>query len=341
MGRDEVDAAKDVALASPLAHAAPGCVFAMEGTNEYDFWHYKLGGEDSYQNYGEWGPNDARQLEAAMYQDDALKDCERVSPSVQQIAKMPRSYGDSITGSNSHAYNPEQGGNVQHHIRAGIDYAQTYAPGLPVYITETGMSSGGYTNGGYSCGTEHTQMIVVMNCALEGFYNGAACTYIYELTNWTGAGGSTENNFGLFHADGTPKPAAVALGNLMAILKSPTAALNPDGLDIEISGLPDTASALLLQKGDGTFAIVLWNGGARISDGGQDIDVEPVEVTVSFADIIARVNVYDPVQGTAPRSSANNVAAVATMLAATPIVIEIPASVTVVSTGASDTFTYA
>jgi hypothetical protein len=336
---NKVDAANDVELALAFEAQSPGAVLAMEGCNEFDAWHYQLQGQDSYQNYGSWGPMDAIQLEGAM-NDASFNSPWRVSPSVQQIAKMPRSFGDSITHSNSHAYNPDMGGNVQHYIRAGINYALDYAPDLPVMITETGSSSGGYVDGGYSCGTEWTQMVIAMNCALEGFFNGAALTYIYELQDWSGASGAVEENFGLHYGDGSPKSAATALGNLMAIVASATDRDELGELDFEVDGLPDTASSLLLQKADGTFEIVLWDGGAQISDGSQDIEPDSSDVTVIFGQAQPRVNVYDPTQGTAPRSSANSVKSVKTALGATPVIVEIPASTVVASPAAYDTFAY-
>jgi hypothetical protein len=317
---NQVNAWNDVALAQTFEQQSPGAVFAMEGCNEYDFWHYMLNDEDSYQNYGDWGPNDAEQLKQAM-QDSNIAHADRVSPSVQQIHKMPN-YGSSITMSNSHAYNPEMGGNIQHHIKAGIDYAKAYAPGLPVCITETGCSSGGYINGGYSTGTQRTQEIIVLNAVLEGFANGAFRTYLYELNSWSGASGAVEQNFGVFETNGTPKPAATSLGNLMYVCGEGTAFFTSNGLDYEIDGLPETASHILLQKSDGAFLIVLWDGGCDISDGSQDVEPEPSDVIVTFATVQKVINIYDPCQSRAPRTTSSDVSQVTVELGATPLVIE-------------------
>jgi hypothetical protein len=71
---------------------------------------------------------------------------------------------------------------------------------------------------------------------------------------------------------------------------------------------------LLLQKSDGTFALVLW--GERFA-GGSD------KITVNLGASYATVNVYDPTVGTSPRQTLTDTPSVTLTLTNHPVVLEI------------------
>jgi hypothetical protein len=316
----QVDSPADVALASNLLQRAPDSVLAIEGCNEPDANHWYIGTEDSYQNY-DWCVLDLQGLRDAMAAEPLTANLERLICPVKMPGDQAR-HGNEATAANQHCYNPNPGGQVKHYLWAGKSYAEQACPGKPWYITETGMSSCGYVSGGYACGTETTQAIVCCNAILEGFAAGAKITFLYELFDWYGAGGAVENAFGLYTIDGGPKLAATVIGNLMHILADidGDAAMAP--LSYTIAGLPDTASTILLQKGNGDYSIVLWNGGVEVSNGWQDIEVKPVDVTITFDDPADEIAVYEAVSSATACASETEVRSVTVRLGAWPIVIE-------------------
>jgi hypothetical protein len=318
----KVDSKADVALAKALLDQAPGSVIAIEASNEPDVNHWQCQGQDSYENY-QWCVLNLQELEKAMVAEPSTRDLQRLICPV----KMPDQqveHGDEATAANQHCYNPNPGGQVKHYLWAGRDYAEQACPGKPWYITETGMSSCGYVNGGYANGTETTQAIVCVNALLEGFKAEAVITFLYELFDWYGAGGAVENAFGLFTIEGRPKQAAEAIGNLMAVLSDVEgdAPLRPLGYWIE--GLPSTASQFLLQKGNGDYSIVLWNGEAEVSNGREDLEVRPVAVDVKFDKAQKEVRVYKAAEDSSPCAEGENVRTATIQLGAWPIVVEVP-----------------
>jgi hypothetical protein len=320
-----VDSAADVALVKPLLERAPGSVIGIEASNEPDVNHWQCQGQDSYENY-DWCVLNLQELEKAMYAEPTTKDLQRLICPVKMPGEQVE-HGDEATAANQHCYNPNPGGQVKHYLLAGRDYAEKACPGKPWYITETGMSSCGYVPGGYANGTERTQAIVCVNCLLEGFKAEAVITFLYELFDWYGAGGAVENAFGLFTIEGKPKLAAEAIGNLMAVLadyRGGTAPLKPLGYWIE--GLPETASQFLLQKGNGDYSIVIWNGGVEVSNGREDIDVKTFEVAVKFDKAQTYVDVFDACASAEPCAHGENVRTATIQLGAWPIVVEVPFS---------------
>ena len=134
----------------------------------------------------------------------------------------------------------------------------------------------------------------------------------------------------MFNADGTPKLAATALHNFTTILHDPNATLTPatNTLDYGLTNMPATGNQMLLEKGDGTFDLVLW-AEAQIWDSNtqQEIVAPDNEVTVQFGKIEKTVLVYDPLVGTAPIATYTNISRLQIDLTDHPLVIEIPPDV--------------
>ena len=88
----------------------------------------------------------------------------------------------------------------------------------------------------------YTQGIIDTNALLDGYKAGAAITFLYELMDEPEESTAQEQNFGLFNADGTPKPAAIAIANLTHILADNGKGTIPVGsLRYSIVGLPTSA----------------------------------------------------------------------------------------------------
>jgi hypothetical protein len=368
MQNNNVNAANDVVLCHNLLAEAPNCIRGIEGCNEYDGWHFKLDGKDSYKNMP-WGMDDAKQLEHYVHADSLMNGVLVVAPSALDQANTPQ-YGAVVDCTNAHCYSPT-GEQLQTWIQNGINYVRATNPGKPVYMTETGVSTGGYDSGQWSGGDEPAQAIMVMNAALTGFANGVACTYIYELRNWlnNGNGNANQDNFGLYDTGGNAKEAADMLRNLRLIMADsvevtvfgggkcccecpPTEPpveppidpeeppIDPEeppvdsgggnelpvgSLELDLSGMPGTGAFILLQKSNGTMQVVLWNPGAKISDGRSTVMPPETEVTVTFGQMWVDLAVYDPSQSSEPVDEFVEADTVTVSLGAYPIIIEIPA----------------
>ena len=316
-----IGAVQDVQRADTLAGAAPGSVGSLEGANEYNISSYNLNGLNSNGNLA-WGALDDANLQAAVQGDSNLAGAKVVAASTALVSSIP-SVAPYVDASNWHAY-AGVGQQLATAISQGVAAAQASAPGKPVYITEAGISSSGYGTATWGVTDEATQGIIDLNALLDGYSDGAAKVFLYDLMDDTSLS-TQENSFGLFHADGTPKPAATDIGNFMHILADPgTGSVQPGSLAYTLTGQPATGASFLLEKTDGTFELVLWNPGAVVSNGTGDVTPPTSNVTVSFGATQGRVNVYDPVLGTAAVQTAANTSSITVGLSKDPLVIEVP-----------------
>jgi len=140
------------------------------------------------------------------------------------------------------------------------------------------------------------------------FWNaGFARTYVYEFINEWNKPNDPESNFGLLRFDGTPKPAFIALSNLIALENESTwnaAALQwsrpgaPErALRLAIDG-PPTVHHCVLAHADGTFDILLWNEVPSFDlKTHSDLNPAPVPVTVRLGTAAAAA-LYQPLTGT-------------------------------------------
>ena len=121
-----------------------------------------------------------------------------------------------------------------------------------------------------------------------------------------------EDHFGLFRADGTPKGAALAIGNLTSILAD-TGTPRTDDLSYAITDTADTAvagklSSVLLEKSDGSFYLALWRQVSE-SDPGfgssapTDVTPQAAPVTVALGESTAGAQAYLPSIGPDPIDS--------------------------------------
>jgi hypothetical protein len=318
----QVNATLDVQRAHALEAAVPGSVISFEGTNEYTTNHYALNGSGSFGNLA-WGLADASALQAAVRADPLFANTTIIAPSAVQLDSLP-DFSPYVNASNVHIYGGV-GEQLQDLIINSVRFAQASAPGKPVYITETGVSSSGY--GSSTCGVtdEDTQAIINVNALLDGFHAGAAMTFLYELLDepypWLDV---REQHFGLFRADGTPKPVADAIHNLTTILSDQAGPIASAGsLAYDVAGLPWSASTMLLQEAEGVYNLVIWNGRASLHDGTKEIDPPASTITVNLSRPASAITLFDPIIGAAAQTSLTSAGSLSFQLSANPIIVEI------------------
>lgn len=173
---------------------------------------------------------------------------------------------------------------------------------LPKVTTETGW----VTSGDVGAITEEQQARVFLNLYLSAYKEGFSYTFIYMLRD-----DPNQGYWGLFDTDYNPKTSGKYLHNLTTILAD-TKTRSPGKLNYAIVNEPATVHDLLLQRSDGTFALVVWD---EKWSGGSD------DVTVNLNTSRAAVTVYDPTTGTAPTEMLHDVSSVPLTLSDHPLVL--------------------
>jgi hypothetical protein len=210
----------------------------------------------------------------------------------------------------------------------GIDYSRSVQAPLggddTLITTETGYPSGG---GGALGVDEVAQAKYIPQLLTEQFVHGVNMTYIYQLQDpWTPQDpGNVEHWWGLFRPDGSAKPAATALRNLMSVLQDDDTRFVPGTLDYTLADQPSTIGKLLLQKSSGTYYLALWNAVSAWSHLRRtSIDAPAATVTLEFKSAPSEIVLHDILAGTATPLAASR-----RMLVAVPghvVVLEIQAT---------------
>ena len=182
-------------------------------------------------------------------------------------------------------------------------YSNAELEALLRVTTETGWDAP-------TVGEERTQGVVLVNTYLAQFKRGWRYTFIYQLGEGEGGGGSQ----GLFHKDWTPKLAATYIHNLTAILDDRIAqTTTPGNLNYLIPNQPSVVHDLLLQRGDGVFQLAIWGEGVS---GKNDI-------TVNLGGNRETVKIYDVTVGKEPVQILQNVTSVHLTMTDHAMIVEI------------------
>jgi hypothetical protein len=175
---------------------------------------------------------------------------------------------------------------------------------LPRVTTETGCTVDKKV-------TEEIHALNLLSVYLDQFKRGWSCTSVYLLRDRTDEGGNQA--FGFFTRDYAPRKAAAYLHNFTTILADNAAPTKLQSLDYAIARQPPTVHDLLLQKSDGSFALVLWDERIR----GEDA------ISVRFGRKLASIRVFDPTVGVEPKETLNAVESVNLTLSDHPLILEI------------------
>ena len=205
--------------------------------------------------------------------------------------------------------------------------AQGISGSDPMAITETGYQ----TQPGNVFGVSQiVQAKYTLDLLFDEWKTGVSMIDLYELVDEQPEAGDTnpENFYGLFNNDWTPKPAAIALHNLLTIFNESDGAtpsvVTPGTLAYSVTNMPSGGNSELFQKADGTFVLALWND-VRLSGPvtQTNITVAPVAVTLNLGQSFAYVDVFDPLSGSAPIEVLSNTSTISLSLPDHPILIEL------------------
>ena len=152
---------------------------------------------------------------------------------------------------------------------------------IPRVTTETGATISGQM-------TEEMQARMYLSCYLSQFAQGWSHTAIYILRDRSDEAGN--QSFGFYDKDYRPRKAAHYLHNLTTLLddEQPTKRLSSVAYSIENQSAE--IHDLLLQKSDGSFALIVWG---ELYEGGKQT------VTVRLKRKYD-VRIFSPTEGTSP-----------------------------------------
>jgi hypothetical protein len=155
-------------------------------------------------------------------------------------------------------------------------------PTAPLYITETGYSTFGEID-------EKTAGKYISRALLFDSLAGIVRTYIYELHDDGTDTTNSEDGYGLFRYDGTPKPAFNAVRSEIALLSDPGPSFAPAPLAYSVTGVASLRHELF-QKRDGTYVLAIWKEARSWNPYRlREIPVAPSPVTVTFASAPRRI----------------------------------------------------
>jgi hypothetical protein len=327
-----------------LAKNNPGSVFSVEGPNEVGFAPVTFDGGNGVVNQ----ILDQQAIYNAVHADPALAGVSVLNLTVGLQSSISYSQLGNMSGmadqGNAHVYAPFG-------FSPAFDWSGILAlegsstPGLPMAVTEAGY----YTLPGSPSGVDElVQAKYTLDLLMDAAKSGVTQMYLYELLDQMPdpTGTNRQMHYGLFHNDGTPKLAAIAIHNLTTILKDP-AGTPPDptgNLTYGVTGLPSNGSQVLFQKQNGVFAIALW-AEPTIWDHTLAREIAaPVEtVTVSFARPQNVILVFDPLLGTTPIATYTNFSDLQLQITDHPLIVETgpvsidPATLVVTEALANDT----
>ena len=318
----------DAALKGQLAALYPiaGAVVAIEGPNEANLTSdFSWNGQKDYAAAAAY----QKALYAAVKADPTLKNTAVYAPTLGGVgADAYAALGDlsaAATYGNVHVYYPN-GTPPASTLQYGLGLAAAATHSDPVVITETNYTSAPAIAGSVSV---DVQARYDLDLLMDATQMGVQATYFYELLDEHADPQQSynENHFGLFNADGTPKPAATALHNLASILAdggAAAASFKAGRLAYSVSGLPASGNSLVLEKSNGAYDFVLW-AEPKIWDaaGKNQILAATRQAVVSLAVPGSQALVFDPLLGTAPVATYGGVSSISVPVTDHPVIVEI------------------
>jgi len=195
---------------------------------------------------------------------------------------------------NMHAY--QNGGVGDFDLIEYLHYSRLLTGADPLWTTEMGYHN--YTNyltdGEQQGVSPRAAAIYLPSAFLASFDRGVRQTFSYELIDESYdphlVSGSAEGHYGLLNYDDTPKPAYIALKNLIELLREPgTEPFEPGSLTVTFDNAPGTIEYSLLQKSNGDYYLALWNDvsvyqvATSTTTPGQNLYPHKVPVQIRFS----------------------------------------------------------
>jgi hypothetical protein len=196
----------------------------------------------------------------------------------------------------------------------------------PVVITESGYHNALNDHRDQPAVSEDAAAKYVPRLFLEDFSRGIPRTYLYEFLDETPDPGLTDNqmHWGLIRADGSEKPAFVAVKRLIEELNDNASPASLGQLSWSLANPGSAIHHLLLQKSDGEFDLVLWQEIESFNPRQQkEIDNHPVADVLALGQRARRITLYEPLKSSAPIATFADTASVPLEIHDHPLVVAI------------------
>lgn len=282
---------KEVWTAIPMIKSLRSSLDAVEGPNEWD-WRPEV----TYKGIG--FPSGLRNFQAEFYR--AIKQTSTtaalrvIAPSLVQSEAASRLGSVPCDGGNIHAYLGSYPSEPR--LFEKIAAAQRVCPDQAVMATEAGWY--GRTTHPRDIGiSERAAGRLIPRLWLEFYNRGVERTYIYELIDLFPNAYDKENRFGLLRANGTQKPAFIALKNMMQLLADNNTSFTPASLNYSLQGAPANIHHTLLQKSNRNFYLILWQEVPAFDAQKKDLSVPYRAVTLSLSTPMRLARSYQPLRG--------------------------------------------
>jgi hypothetical protein len=258
--KEHADVARFIRGTASLQERFPGSVTAVEGPNEINIWKVRSGALT--------GPAAGAQVQkdiyAAVHADPGIKDLPIYNLTLaftdeKQFRELG-SMGPPADFANAHPYvwswgTPSEG------LPYIMRFAELLTPGKPMVITETGYTT--LATDPYSGVDEPAQAVRLVQTLLDAYALNVKRTYLYELLDLNPDPDlkDAQRHFGLFRYDGTPKPSATAIRNLIALLKQPDGKNygNAEAASVSVDGPTGSfAKSMMFRRADGAKCLLLW-----------------------------------------------------------------------------------
>ena len=200
---------------------------------------------------------------------------------------------------NTHSYpggmNPISGGwGIS--LDKAIENERAVSGQKPIICTETGYHNR-LEQKGHPGVSELAAAKYQPRLLLTYFQKGFTRCYLYEFFDLKPDPDNTdiERHFGQLHNDGSPKPAFIAVKNMIALLKDPGPAFEPKPLDFSLNDSSKTLRRELFQKRDGRYYLALWQEVVSYdTKEKKDLEVAPKEVTLKLGVPVEKAVWYTP-----------------------------------------------
>lgn len=306
------------ALLNQVEVLAGGTIESFEGPNELDV-----------SNENDWPSLDRS------YQDE-------VSSSVKSMkdASSVRIIGPSL----AFASNSSQVGNLSgqmddgnlHPYPAGkmpsivfpeqIDLEKIMCEDKPIVFTESGYHNAINEHNDQPGVSESAAAKYVPRLFLEDFSRGVPRTYLYEFMDEAPDPGlsNPQMHWGLIRADGSEKPAFVALKNLIGELNDSAEPRSLEPLTWALDSTDARIHHLLLQKSNGEYDLVLWQEVSSYDvNGHADINNPALPAMLTLQRNASHIAIYEPVTQAEPLHTFSNVKSAQIEIPDHPLIVEI------------------
>jgi hypothetical protein len=314
---------------------------AVEGPNETDeFTQFTYKG----QKFPDGTKAFMKDFYRAVKKDPALKRL----PVLQTTLAFPAQDGENPSRSdrlgdlsayadyaNSHNYfafgEPPSEPIANHHLPSNTKIT----PGKPIMSSEGGYQMG--DGDGYKGGWEDDLSApfdegvhgrYLLRYLLEQYRLGYVRSFVYELID------SDEAKWGLFRADGTPRPAAAGIKAMIELLSDGTwnssserwtaPTFTVGSLDYTLSKLPPTVHSVLFQKSNGMFFLILWNDVSNWNPKtGKPLTTATISVTLRINRKAKRIRTFLPLTNADVPTSSNTSKMLHLQVPDHPLMVEI------------------